>query len=296
MIKIIFYLLSLLPFKVLYFISDICYFFLYHIVRYRRKVVFKNIQNSFPNFSVEKRVKIEKRFYRNFCDNFIEMIKLISMNENEVFKRINADYSELEQLINRNENAHIYLGHQFNWELANAHISLKLKKINIIIAYKPIKNQYINKLVFEMRSRFGSKLVASKSIKKETTKLLNQPHFLILVADQNPKLPEKSFWIDFLSQNTPFISGSELFTISQNANTYFANIIKISRGYYKFEIKALNSYSEINKIGEITYNFAKMLEESITSNPQNYLWSHKRWKHIYKEEYSKRYIFKENHT
>ncbi|MFC4816630.1 lysophospholipid acyltransferase family protein [Flavobacterium sp. GCM10023249] len=290
MIYAVLYLLSLLPLRILYFFSDLTSFILFYIIRYRRKVVRANIEKSFAYRNNIDRTKIEREFYTNFCDNIFETIKLLSITENELQSRIEFNYSDLQQLIKNKQNIHIYLGHQFNWEWANAHIASVLKSVNIVVAYKPLRNKSFNKFMLKLRSRFGSKMVSSKNMKKEIEDLKVKEHILIMVADQNPKTPEKSFWTSFLSQPTGFISGSELYSASKNTPTFFAKIVRIKRGKYKFEVAPIFNFEEEYHLGKITSIFTSKLEDAIIHNPENYLWSHKRWKHSYKEQYKKRWI------
>lgn len=290
MIQIPLYLLSLLPSRILYLISDFFAFTLYHIFKYRREVVKKNILMSFQNLSESDRKKIEKEFYKNFCDNFIETLKLMSMSQAELNSHVTADYSELKKILDSNQNCHIYLGHQFNWELANAHIASNLKNDNVLVVYKPLKSRSFNNLMYKIRSRFGSKMIASKNMKKEMTAYKNKNHVLIFVADQNPNVPSRSFWTTFLKQQTPFINGTELYSASQKTPILFANIIRIKRGQYKFVLTPLHDFKVNLKLGQITSIFSEYLESAITKNPENYLWSHRRWKHKFQNEFQKRWI------
>ncbi len=290
MIIVLLYPISLLPLQVLYGLSDFAAFLLYHIFKYRRKVVAQNIKNAFPNLSAKERTSMEKKFYTSFCDNFIETLKLLSISPKELQSRITADYSEIKKVLVENKNCHIYLGHQFNWEWANVHLALALKEANVIVVYKKLRNKSANNLMLKIRSRFGSKLVASKSMKKEVETFSKSKNVLILVADQNTSIPQKSFWTSFLSQKTVFMSGTELYTANHKAPSLFANIIREKRGHYKFVVTPLFDFSQPYTIGTITDRFTKKLEASIIQNPENYLWSHKRWKHNFKEEYQKRWI------
>lgn len=290
MIRIILYLFSLIPLRVLYLFSDGCAFILYRIVKYRRKVVKENISKSFESSNELDRIKIEKEFYKSFCDNFMETLKLMSLSENKVQSHITADYSELNKLLESNKSSHIYLGHQFNWEWANAHIASNFKNDNVIVVYKKLKNKTFNNLMLKIRSRFGSKMIESKSLKKEMATYKNKKHILIFVADQNPSMPKRSFWTMFLSQQTPFISGTELYSTSQQSPILFANIVRIKRGQYKFVLTPLYVSDEKVKSGKITSIFAQSLEKAIKKNPENYLWSHRRWKHKYNNEFQKRWV------
>lgn len=290
MIIIALYLISLIPLRVLYLLSDVCAFTLFHIVKYRRNVVKENISNSFANLSEQDRAKIEKEFYKSFCDNFIETLKLMTLSEAKIQSYIKADYSELNKFLESNESCHIYLGHQFNWEWANAHISSSFKNENVLVVYKQIKNKTFDNLMLKIRTRFGSKMIESKSLKKEMVAYKDKKNIVIFVADQNPSMPKRSYWTMFLSQQTPFISGTELYSTSQQSPILFANIVRVKRGYYKFEIAPLHDYKEKLQPGQITSTFAKNLENSIEKNPENYLWSHKRWKHKYQNEFEKRWV------
>ena len=292
MISFLLYPISLLPLRILYLFSDFCAFLLYHVFKYRREVVSENIAKSFPNLDEKERISIEKQFYNNFCDSFIETIKLLSMSEKQLQSHITADYSELEKILAENQNCHIYLGHQFNWEWANAHVASAFKNKNIAVAYKPLSSKSFNDLMLKIRSRFGSKMVSSKNMKKEMEIFKDKQHVLILVADQNPNKPIKSFWTSFLSQQTAFISGSELYSASHKTPILFAKIIREKRGHYKFVLTPIFNFSDEYKIGSITNIFSKKLENAIKINPENYLWSHKRWKHKYKVEYNKRWVDK----
>lgn len=290
MITFLLYALSLIPLSILYLISDFFAFLLYYIFKYRRKVVAENINKSFHNLTHMERISIEKKFYRDFCDNFIETIKLLSFSHKKLHSHITADYSHLEKILSENKDCHIYLGHQFNWEWANAHIASVLKETNVVVVYKPLSSRSANNLMLKIRSRFGSKMVASKNMKKEMAAFSDKQHVLILVADQNPNIPQKSFWTSFLSQKTAFMSGTELNTAHHKTPTLFANIIREKRGQYKFVLEPIFNFSEPYKLGTITSIYTKKLENAIRSNPENYLWSHKRWKRTYKEEYNKRWI------
>ncbi|GEC78848.1 lysophospholipid acyltransferase family protein [Flavobacterium aquatile] len=292
MITFLLYPISLIPLQILYLLSDFCAYLLYHVFKYRRKVVSENIEKSFPNLDKKERISIEKQFYKNFCDNFIETVKLLSISEKELQSHITADYSELEKILAENQNCHIYLGHQFNWEWANAHVGSTFKNTNIAVAYKPLRNNSFNNLMLKIRSRFGSKMVSSKKMKHEMEAYKDKQHVLILVADQNPNKPIRSFWTSFLSQPTAFISGSELYTASHKTPTLFAKIIREKRGHYKFVLTPIFDFSEEYSIGRVTSIFTKKLENAIKANPENYLWSHKRWKHKYKIEYKRRWIDK----
>jgi KDO2-lipid IV(A) lauroyltransferase len=292
MIRLLLYPISLVPLRTLYVVSDVFAYLLFHVFKYRRKVVKANIDKSFHYLDEKKRLEIERKFYNNFCDHFIETLKLLSMSESQLRGHITADYSQLEKLLATGQNVHLYLGHQFNWEWANAHIASAFRDTNVIVAYKPLHSKSFNDFMFRIRSRFGSKMVSSKNMKHEMEPFADQQHVLVLVADQNPNRPTKSFWTSFLSQRTAFTSGTELYTAAHKTPILFAEIIREERGKYKFGLTPIFDFSAPYKTGIITTIFTDKLENTIKSHPENYLWSHKRWKHLYKNEYGKRLLEK----
>lgn len=292
LLALLLYPISRIPLRVLYRFSDLCAYLLYHVFKYRRGVVKANIDASFHDLDEKERLEIEKRFYVNFCDHFIETIKLYSMTEKELQTHITADYAEIERILAANQNCHIYLGHQFNWEWANAHLASTLKGVKVVVAYKPLANRSFNNLMLRIRSRYGSRMVSSKNMKKEMEAHNKDQHVLVLVADQNPKVPKKSFWTSFLSQRTAFTSGTELYTASHKTPLLFAELIREGRGHYRFVLTSIFNFTKPYKTGILTAIFTEKLENTIRSNPENYLWSHKRWKHIYSNEYEKRWFDK----
>ncbi|MFH6991699.1 lysophospholipid acyltransferase family protein [Flavobacterium sp. FlaQc-48] len=292
MIGFFLYLISLIPLRILYFISDFLAFLLYYVFKYRRRVVAENIKKSFYTLTNNERIVLEKEFYKVFSDNFMETIKLLSISERKLLSYISADYSQLEKILAENQNCHIYLGHQFNWEWAIAHMTLVQKKAEVLLVYKTSRSHIVNDLMLRIKSRFGSKIVESENMKKEMEQFSGSPHIVIVLADQNPKFPSKSYWLSFLSQRTAFLSDVELNTADYKTPSLFANIIREKRGRYKIILEPIFDFTEPYKRRILTNIFVEKLENAIISNPENYLWSHKRWKHKYKNEYRKRWINK----
>ncbi len=163
-------------------------------------------------------------------------------------------------------------------------------KADVLVVYKQLSSKAANNFMLRLRSRFGSKMIPSKFMKRDIKPFDQKNHILILAADQNPNISERSFWASFLSQKTAFMSGAELYTASNKTTSLFANIIKTKRGHYKFIITPIFDFSKPYQVGKITHLFIRNLESAIIANPENYLWSHRRWKHIYKNEYKKRWI------
>lgn len=277
------YLLSLLPFRILYLFSNVAYCVLFYIIGYRKEVVHHNLLLAFPEKTEHERQKIAKAFYKNFTDNFIEVIKLISIRKKTLQKRFVANYEIINQLYDSGKNVQLHLAHLFNWELANHALALNLT-YPFLVVYMPIKNKIFNKLFLTIRARTGTKLIAATRFKTEFLPFTKQRYCLTLVADQNPGGPDNAFWTDFFGKKTPFVKGPEKGARSFNTAIVVGNFLKIKRGYYCSELVLLTENAASLPEGEVTRRMVQFFEESIRKQPENYLWSHRRWKWQYDAE------------
>lgn len=284
------YLVSLLPFFVLYALSDFCFFIMYHILGYRRKIVMDNLQTAFPEKPLEELTKISKQFYQNLADTFLETIKLLSISAESFERRISLDASEVNKLA-AYKNVQVHSGHQMNWEYA--HLAFA-KKMNIrwVGVYMKINNRYIDRLYLKIRGRFGAHMVSAGNFTKEIRQVYDQPYALALIADQNPGIPKNAYWLNFFNRPAPFLTGADKGATRNNTAVVFVNFIRLKRGHYKFEPHILTDNAAGFKDGEITLLYRDFLERSITKQPDNYLWSHRRWKWGYQDEFKKRWIDK----
>ena len=166
----IFYLLSLLPWRVLYFISDALYGLIYYVFGYRKKVVMNNLVIAFPEKTEKERIRIAKDFYHNFIDTFIETIKLISLSDKEFDKHCTTNVAELNDVFATGVNAQVFTGHFFNWEFANLSFS-RSANIPLVFVYLPLGNKAFNKIIVDLRTRYGSIMLSATEFKhkfKET--------------------------------------------------------------------------------------------------------------------------------
>ncbi|HEY1039301.1 MAG TPA: lysophospholipid acyltransferase family protein, partial [Bacteroidia bacterium] len=204
------YFISILPFWILYGISDIMYVFMYHICGYRKKVVMMNLQNSFPGKSVEELKNIERKFYRHLCDTILETLKLITISPAALRKRVAFDpyMKELFAKFNSDKKSMIaVMGHCGNWEWAGCAFSLEFEQ-RLYAIYHPLTNKQFDKLIYDMRSRFGNGLIAMKDVLREMIKNKDQVCVNTFIADQTPP-PEGAYWTMFLNQVTPVFVGTE---------------------------------------------------------------------------------------
>lgn len=283
------YLLSLLPFRVLYLISDFIYLIFYYLIRYRRKVVLDNLKIAFPEKSVKEREKIMKEFYHRFLDNFIETIKLLTISKKEMDKRFICDFTVIDEVYRTGKKLQIHTAHFFNWEFAEASFSIHLP-FKLLIVYMPIESKAIDKIFFKMRSRFGASLIPATSFSTGIARFKNQQTALALVADQNPGSPEKAYWTNFFGRMTPIVTGPEKGSRIHDTAVVMAGFTRIKRGYYQSEITLLTTEPRSLPPGEITRKMMEYVEATIRKYPANYLWSHRRWKWEFDENKHKHRI------
>ncbi len=279
----IFYLLSLLPWFIIYLISDGCYFLIYYVFRYRRKIVADNLLIAFPEKTDEERSRIAKEFYKSFTDNFIELIKLVSISEKEMKKRYVINVEVINDLSNSYDKIYLITGHFFNWEYANLSVGF-ISKYPFVVAYKPLSSAIFNKLLYSIRTRFGTNLVSSSNYSKDFQKFSKTKYALVLAADQNAENTNKAYWINFFAKKVPFVKGPERGATMINAPIVYCSTSKIKRGYYKGHFELITTSPKDFKEGELTRLLVKKMEHTLTIEPANYLWSHRRWKHTFNPE------------
>jgi KDO2-lipid IV(A) lauroyltransferase len=283
------YLVSLLPMRILYLISDGIYGLVYYIFGYRKKVVMDNLRRAFPGKTEAERIRIAKKFYRNLIDSFIEVIKLLSASRCFLKKRFTMDTSALDELYATGVSCQVHLGHTFNWEWGQL-VLTDLTSYKIMVVYQPITNKFFEKLFYRLRTRSGNVFLPATNMREAIQPHLQSQYLLALVADQAPSNPAASWWLDFMGHPTPFVHGPEKGARSCGLPVVFAHIEKPRRGYYHATLtlgcRETNCLSE----GELTRSYVRFLEDVIRRNPDMWLWSHRRWKHSWKNEYTCKWI------
>ena len=279
------YAVSLLPLRILYLLSDLLAFVAYHWIRYRRDVVEANLLIAFPDKIPSERLSIAKKFYRNFSDTLVESVKMISASEALIDRMFQADMRPFEQLYDSKQPIQIHAMHNFNWEVVNLGISRKLK-LPFLGVYQPIINPFFERMFKKIRSRYGTVLIPANDFKNNFLPHKNTHHIIALVADQNPGHPAKAWWVNFFGKPAPFAMGPEKAARARDNKVVFGNFFKLRRGVYTFEVEQINDDLATMQEGELTLRYIKYLEDCIRERPDNYLWSHRRWKHPYKEEYA----------
>lgn len=278
------YLVSLLPMWLLYGLSDLLYLLIYYIVGYRKKVVMSNLAIALPDKTEEERKKIAKQFYRNFVDNFIEVIKLFSGGEKFAKRHFHIDTTVMDELYREGRKVQFHVGHNFNWEMVNIAISGKTA-FTMLMVYMPIGNKMFDKMFYRFRTSTGNVLLPANDMKNAMMPYRNGQYILGLAADQVPGDLRKAYWLNFFGKPTPFVRGPERGARTGNLAVVFANFYKTRRGYYSMDYEVYTKNAGELPEGELTREYARYLEKVIYRHPDMWLWSHRRWKREWKEEY-----------
>ncbi|HUQ66539.1 MAG TPA: lysophospholipid acyltransferase family protein, partial [Flavitalea sp.] len=261
----------------------------YHVLGYRKQVVRHNLLIAFPEKTEEERKRIEKQFYKNFIDNFIETLKLLSGGSKFAVKHCTTDKTLLEHEFAKGKKIQFHLGHNFNWEVGNVSTAL-YTSFKIIGVYLPVKNQVFEKIMLRIRTVSGNIMVPATDMKNSMLPYRDSQYMLALIADQVPGDASKAYWMNFFGKPTPFIRGPERGAAAGNLTVLFANIYKIKRGYYHLYYELCTNEAATLPKGEITRRYVRFLEKSIREHPEMWLWSHRRWKKEWKPDYSRLWI------
>ena len=283
------YLISLLPFFVLYRIADLIYVILYHIAGYRKEVVMENLQYAFPEKNNDELKKIARNFYLNFVDNWIETIKLLSISKAALNKRITSNMQLFHQLHSEGKSVQLSLGHFFNWEIMTLYTGIN-QPYPFLTVYLPQNDKTTNRFFIKMRSRWGNPQLSSTDMARAIIPWRKKQYILALGADQSPAVPEAGYWLYFMNRPTPFLKGPEKFARIQNIPVVMMTTTKTKRGHYHFEYFLLADDTKKIPDGELIRRYVKHLEDNIRLQPEIYLWSHRRWKHSWNDEYNELWV------
>lgn len=280
--KILYYFIilptSYLPLRILYLISDFFYVLLILFIPYRKKVVRQNLINSFPGKDIKEIKKIEKKFYRHFTDILIEGVKNLTISKKELSKRIIVENPELmNQLYEKGKSVLLVSGHYNNWEwiITTQNTLFKHKAFGI---GKPLTSAFWNKKINDRRSRFGMTVINASNLKQNLKNDKNDPIATLILGDQSPGDSHKSYWMNFLHQDTAVVFGTEQLANEYDFAVVYFILKKVKRGYYQMELKLVTDKPKTLNWGEITEMHTRMLEKDIQENPEFWIWTHKRWK------------------
>lgn len=272
---------ALFPLRILYIFSDILYFFAYYIVRYRRKIVRMNLTNAFPDKPEKEIIRIEKDFYQYLCDYWFETMKLLHISDQEMLKRMKFKNIELINDMMKDGNSGLfYLGHYGNWEWVT---SITLSVDQDIVAgqiYRPLRNKSFDDLFLTIRKRFGSVGIAKEDTLRAIVKMRKEGQKMLIgfMSDQTPSARNIHYWSTFMNQEAPIFTGVERIAKQTGFYVFYADIVRIKRGYYEAECKLISADPKSEEDNAITERYIREMEKTISRNPAYWLWTHKRWK------------------
>ncbi|USD25143.1 lysophospholipid acyltransferase family protein [Flagellimonas marinaquae] len=274
------WLISRLPFKIIYFISDGIYVLLYKVIGYRKKVVRGNLKLVFPDKSDAERILIEKKFYQHMCDMFLEMIKTMGISNKQLQQRFTFSNLEvLHQLEAKNKSIILMFPHYASWEWVialDAHIASKGYAI-----YQKIGNRYFDKLVRDIREKFGTTLITTKDTRDIVAQNKKEGNLSMygILSDQSPMIKKALLWTPFMGITVPAHTGAEMLCKKLDLPAVYLKVSKEKRGHYSGTFSLITENPKEMEEFALTKAFLALVEESINEAPEYYFWTHKRWKH-----------------
>ena len=270
--------LSLLPLPVLYLFTDFFFLLLITVVPYRKKVIDENLKRSFPKLSDQERNRIRRKFYRHFTNILAEGIKNLTISKSSLQKRFKVRNPEvMDQLASQGKNVLLVSGHYNNWEwlITSQALLFPFEAYGIGM---PLSSKFWDKKVNARRSRFGMNVIHAGNYRKALAKKTDRPKAVLVLSDQSPGNSRKSFWTDFLNQNTAVLFGAEMMANELDYAVVYFTTHQTKRGHYEMELELITDQARTLSWGEITEKHVRLLEKEILKKPQHWLWSHKRWK------------------
>ena len=287
----VWYLLSLLPLSVLYVLSDIFFVLAYYVLRYRRRLVRKNLMDSFPEKKKSEIIKIEKGFYLFLCDYIVESMKLLTMSKKNLQRRMVFKGTEtVDEIIQDGQSCAIYLGHYCNWEWITSLPLYVTKDAQCGQIYPPLENKDFDRLFLRLRERMGAVCIPMAETLRRIVEFKKKGKQVVIgyISDQVPYWNNIHYWTDFLHHDTPVLTGTERIAKSANHAVFYMDVKCVRRGYYECEFKLITREPKKYKDFELTEIYFRELEKTIQRDPKYWLWSHNRWKRTH-EEFNRRY-------
>jgi KDO2-lipid IV(A) lauroyltransferase len=270
---------SLLPFPILYGISDFTFIILYYVFPYRKKIVLQNLRNSFPEKSDAELKKISRIFYHHFCDLIFESLKVFTASERSILKRVElVNAGLLEDFYKQGKSLVLATGHYANWEWPAVTLPFHSSHTGTGI-YQKLSNKFFDLKLRQTRARFGMKLMSTKEVAVFFEEHKDELCTYGFINDQSPSDPKKGHWIKFLNQDTCLFLGVEKYAVKYNYPVLYGMITKVKRGYYRIEYKLISDHPSNTEPFQITEACSRLNEEIILSKPEYWLWTHRRWKH-----------------
>lgn len=270
---------SILPFRIFYLLSDFFFFLVYHVVGYRKKVVYDNLRLVFPEKKDAEIFRLRKDFFKHMCDMFMEMVKTMNLSKEQVKKRYHVKNIDVINEIEKTKSILIVCSHYANWEW-NVSMNNYVQSKGYAV-YQKIGNDYFDKWIKRVRGRWNTTLITQKQTVKTVVrnKINGVTGIFGMVSDQSPQAHRAQYWSEFMGVKVPIFNGAEVMARKMDLAVVFLKVSKVKRGYYEAEFIPITSSGSETEKNEITNTFLRLTEQQIREKPEHYLWTHKRWKH-----------------
>jgi KDO2-lipid IV(A) lauroyltransferase len=269
---------SRLPLQALYAFSTFLYLLAFYVVRHRHQVIRGQLEKVFPEWSDAERKRIHKRFLKNFCDVVIEVLKSVSMTEDDMRGRVRiVNLDAARQYLDAGQSVMLVTSHLCNWEWLLHGVTLQLG-YPVDAAYKPLHDQWAERLMLGIRSRFGARLVPAKELLADFLRRRGVVRAVAMNADQAPVSTDKRYWTLFLGQDTAFYIGAEQIARATRLPILYVRVRRVRRGYYEVELKQLWDGREVTEPNTVTERYARACELDVLASPADWLWSYRRWR------------------
>jgi KDO2-lipid IV(A) lauroyltransferase len=269
---------SRFPLRALYAFSTFLYLLAFYVVRHRHGVIREQIGKVFPDKSDTVRQAIHKKFLRSFCDVMIEVLKSVSMRESDMCARVHVvNLEAARRYLDAGQSVMFLTSHMGNWEWLLHGVTLQLG-YPLDAAYKPLHDQWAERLMFSIRSRFGARLVPAKQLLEDFLRRRGIVRAVAMNADQAPVSTDKRYWTQFLGQDTAFYIGAEQIARATRLPILYASMRRLRRGYYEVELKPLWDGREVTPPTTVTERYARACELDVLQSPADWLWSYRRWR------------------
>lgn len=280
-------LLSYIPFGVLYFLSDGLFCLLYYVIRYRRRIVRKNLTESFPEKSERDILQLEKKFYHFFTDQVLESCKMASISPEEIKRRMTfKNMEKVNAVLREGKSIALYMGHYGNWEWVSSFPLWLEENVLAVQIYHKLSNENMDRLILHNRGRMGAISVEMRKTARYITEMAmkNKVGIVGFIADQSPKKKESRHFLHFLNHEAPVLTGTEKMIKHYGFEAWFLDMKRVKRGYYEAELIQINDNPPAVPDFELTAVYFRMLEQMIRNCPELYLWTHNRFKHALKKD------------
>jgi KDO2-lipid IV(A) lauroyltransferase len=271
-------ILSRLPMGALYAFSAFLYFLAYYVVRHRHRVISDQLLKVFPAMMQEERAQIHRSYLRNFCDVMMEVLKSASMNASEMTARVRIlNVALAREYLDAGRSVMFVTSHLCNWEWLLQGVALQLG-YPIDAAYKPLHDQWAERLLLVIRSRFGARLIPAKELLADFLSRRGVIRAVAMNADQAPVSTDKRYWTQFLGQDTAFYVGAEQIARATRLPVMYLVMRRVGRGSYEVELRPLWDGREALEPNAITERYARACEIDVLRSPADWLWSYRRWR------------------